>query len=674
MADWTVPLPRAAADTSSLKSERSSTSTSPSVLLRSSAAASPVSSSLASPHAHQRRPSLTMPPLSLQTSPIPLPVPHRHGSFHGHGASPEWAPVSPRARASAGVSPASPQAHDRLARAHAYPHTHAHTHSHAHGHGHGMHSRTASAASPGSTSLPASMYLVSEAAPDDDSWLDIAAHEIMATAAEEASVPVVDGSVGVEEAVEILLKDDHPCLLVRHDASSAFFDHADLNTFLLLVLQASSVGPDGDDAQLDLRARDVVRRLRAGVRFGVEAVCDISQKNPYHAFPPSVTIRTLLPLFSSGLHRVAILTSPPTVLTSSALLTHLLALPPARTPALLSRSISASSIPLHPLISLPGTASVLDAMQVMSLSGLNAVGVLSGPGGSRHRRGSSASRSSTGSSGSAGLAAGATARDYLSATGTAGAPVTEVLDLPPQNDLVGIVTVHDCARLVVPSEGRQVLGMGLERMCKAIQVVDEPGRERGEERIPVHTVTHAQTLLHVAHLLFATSSSRVLLRLNPGVSPPLSPVPSLSLSATSPASSPSISSLSLQDEPPSPQARVAALPRPPATLLSPHSVISVLDVLACLARAYRSSLGPSTGPVQPAAGRPEGLQIDTGLGDVFTDQPAFGLSAGSLSTSPATQEWDLDPESMAKRRRASSGAGSRVAGFENWRWARSVRN
>jgi hypothetical protein len=51
-------------------------------------------------------------------------------------------------------------------------------------------------------------------------------------------------------------------------------------------------------------------------------------------------------------------------------------------------------------------------------------------------------------------------------------------------DLISVVDVRQCASLVVPSEGKQVLGMGLAQMVKALHIVEEAGQYRGEERMP----------------------------------------------------------------------------------------------------------------------------------------------------------------------------------------------
>ena len=88
----------------------------------------------------------------------------------------------------------------------------------------------------------------------------------------------------------------------------------------------------------------------------------------------------------------------------------------------------------------------------------------------------------------------------------------------------------------------------------------------------------------------------------------------------------------------------STLPTPPPTQLSPYYVISVLDILACLAKAYHGKL---TGPSE-----------------------AKGGVIVAASDSLRAPTWDLDPESMGKRRRASSAATE--IGIESWRWVGDV--
>lgn len=383
-------------------------------------------------------------------------------------------------------------------------------------------------------------------------------------------------------------------------------------------------------------------------------MCDISQKDPYHALPTETPVRTLLPLFASGLHRIAITSSgSPQILTAAMLLEHLISLPPGLVPPSFSLAITspALDLPLNPFISLSGTASVLDAMQVMSGQGMSALGVLSGAGSvsSRDRRESSGSSSSSAS------------REPLQPLPLTSSPTLlptlspglEVMSSPlDAGELMSVVTTQDCTTLVVPSEGKQVLGMGLGQMVKGLQVVEDGGKTRGEEKMPgkhasrpvltvVHTITFTATLLHACNLILATSSSRIFLRTPVGMSPPLSPTPSLTMSAFSPPPSPSISTLSLVEH----RRASRGLPPPPPTQFAPHYVISILDILACLAKAHHSKLVP-----------PSPLP-DLGV-----------IVLSSESPIAPTQTWDLDPGGMGKKRRVSSAAVESRA-IESWRWA-----
>ena len=242
---------------------------------------------------------------------------------------------------------------------------------------------------------------------------------------------------------------------------------------------------------------------------------DISEKNPLHTADPSSTLRTVLPFFASGIHRVLVLSSPPRVLSASGVLEHLATLPSP--PIYFSRTFLSPTLhlPFHPLVSLSGTSSVLDAMQVMSLNGLSALGVLSQGSGSsyRHRRGGSASSGSSGSastslSNPAQTGSNTTTRGSgsFSSHHRSGSQVfthspsllatSPSIELPSPFDglggpeLVNIITVETCARLVVPSEGKQALGMGLEQATKVMQVIEHAGQTRGEERVPGQSCPH----------------------------------------------------------------------------------------------------------------------------------------------------------------------------------------
>jgi hypothetical protein len=49
---------------------------------------------------------------------------------------------------------------------------------------------------------------------------------------------------------------------------------------------------------------------------------------------------------------------------------------------------------------------------------------------------------------------------------------------------MSIITAEGCGRFVVPSQGREALGMGLGEATKSLQVIEHAGQARGEERVP----------------------------------------------------------------------------------------------------------------------------------------------------------------------------------------------
>jgi hypothetical protein len=67
---------------------------------------------------------------------------------------------------------------------------------------------------------------------------------------------------------------------------------------------------------------------------------------------------------------------------------------------------------------------------------------------------------------------------------------------------MSIITAEGCGRLVVPSQGREALGMGLGEATKSLQIIEHAGQARGEERVPgaflpVLSFSSSHTLIYV---------------------------------------------------------------------------------------------------------------------------------------------------------------------------------
>nr|XP_019001984.1 uncharacterized protein I203_05120 [Kwoniella mangroviensis CBS 8507]OCF65445.1 hypothetical protein I203_05120 [Kwoniella mangroviensis CBS 8507] len=444
--------------------------------------------------AHRRRPSLTLSPHLAASHPVP--VPSRHGTISNR---------SPRS------------AHETLSTSFSLKRR---------SKGSFSSLSLSGSLSLGSALLSSSADVFGE---DDEDHIDVDAGDWLNASASEISfaegekVVRIAGATRVEEAVTLLLEPGTHYLLVElHDEqqTQAFFDYADLNTFLLLVLNAKPLG-EGYSHGSDGECKEIVDRIHQGERIVVGDLCNISGKNPYYLVNANAPLRTFVQLYSRGVHRVAM--SGGHVISHETVLRYLLGLD--KPPSILEAPIGSRQLRLnlHPLISIPTSSSVLGAMQVMCQHGLRVLGVLD-----ETRRTALTNESS---------------------------PLLAPAD-EGKGGLISIVRVMDCARIVVPSEGKQALTLSLADLIKLVESEEAAGKERGEERMPIHTLPPTTTLIYACHLILATSSSRVFVRTDSAPSPLLSPT----------------------TEPP-------ILPMSPAQL-SPHCVLSIVDVFRCLVAVY----------------------------------------------------------------------------------------
>ncbi|VDC05629.1 unnamed protein product [Peniophora sp. CBMAI 1063] len=255
-------------------------------------------------------------------------------------------------------------------------------------------------------------------APNDDSeewiasWTNTHVEELI-----DGEVVEVDADTTVEDACELLLSSDVPCLLVKAPVDSSdgphagLFDFADVNAFLTSAATRHTYTPEF--IAENPRVARVLEAAKTG-RVPVGIVSNLSGKNPLHELAADANIIDLLKIFCTGAHRVLIKSPPGTAGTRTGMVSdiRLLAyfasfakpapsMPPspispvprqARSPY--SPSVSSSStfqrylgnalqaLPLPSLdlgtdvIALRSSDSVLDAMKQMSEAGVSSIAVL----------------------------------------------------------------------------------------------------------------------------------------------------------------------------------------------------------------------------------------------------------------------------------------------------------
>ncbi|OCF41325.1 hypothetical protein I317_04897 [Kwoniella heveanensis CBS 569] len=416
-----------------------------------------------------RRPSLTLSPHLLPSStssaPLNIPVPRRHGSISS-SRSPKSAGFAESLSTSPSLRRQSRGSFGSLSGSAFLPPP--------------LFVSTTSGGSSGLYTRPGPT-IETELLLGGDEWLSRTVQSVLESEDVREPIVVVPGEERVEQGVKEkeLLTSQGEYIVVRcqHSESRyAFFDYADLNTFLLLVLGVTSNGAshtsgkliDEEDSGDCHRRAEILHRLRGGEDVSVSSVCNVSGKNPHHSVPHDTTLRAIIQLFAKGVHWIAV-TGPAAdlrVLSHTTLLRHLLSLPDDSCPAAFKAQLDsrALGLPLHSLISLESSATVLDAMQTMSLCGVHALGVISG--------------------GQIGFR-----RDNATMTGNetssyTSSPLLMAIDDDSDGNLIHIVRAQDCAMLVVPSVGKEALAMTLADMTKMVEQMEEAGSQRGEDRVP----------------------------------------------------------------------------------------------------------------------------------------------------------------------------------------------
>jgi len=315
----------------------------------------------------------------------------------------------------------------------------------------------------------------------------------------EQRVVVVDAETTVEEACDKLLTEGIDCLVVVDNKTlspateknghwTGLFDFSDVNAFLTLAATRHTLAPEVIKA--NERLDRIVEAAKAG-RVPVKLVCYFSDKNPYVVLPHDASVISLLEVFARGTHRAFIRnTTPPVPGSHNA---HLLGMvSDKRLLSWFAKYAKDSSLSLSftspfdrilakplfelafPLLNIHTavvaasySASVLDAMRLMSEEGVSSVAV-----------------------------------------------VDEELGI-----LIGAISVTDIGKVVVPSQTNQIFGTPLKQFVASIKLPD--GSTDGVDKYPVYSVSPSSSLVYTIEKLLATNAHRLFVTDDPD--PVLSP-------------------------------------------------------------------------------------------------------------------------------------------------------
>ncbi|KAJ6612651.1 hypothetical protein B0H10DRAFT_2051338 [Mycena sp. CBHHK59/15] len=301
-----------------------------------------------------------------------------------------------------------------------------------------------------------------DAEPDDaeqwvEDWRRVLAKDLI-----DSRIVEVEADTSVEDACEILLSEKILCLAVKAtepdtEPYMGLFDFADVNAFLTLAATRHTLLRE--DLLDNPRVGAIVSAARAG-RVPVHLVSNLSEKNPLEILPDSASLISLLELFARGTHRVLIRSSTGPflgIVSDRRLLTWFAAYIP--TAPFLASPLNSLSLPsLHlfsAVVTATSTASVLDAMRLMSEEGVSSAAVLDDDSGA----------------------------------------------------LLSAVSVTDVGRIVVPSQSNQILNTPLHQFIAQIKEPD--GSTDGVDRYPVYAVSPNSLLSYTIQKLLATNSHRL---------------------------------------------------------------------------------------------------------------------------------------------------------------------
>lgn len=335
--------------------------------------------------------------------------------------------------------------------------------------------------SPSASSTFASATLGPESEEWVKQWSGVNARDLI-----DSRIVAVEADTSVEDACDLLLSEDIPCLAVKAPPGSTsypflgLFDFSDLNAFLTLAATRHTIPPH------ELKANASADQIMSAARSGhvpVHLVSNLSEKNFLETVQYDATIISLLATFARGTHRVLVRSLPPSndflgMVSDRGLLSWFFAYA-ERTPTFrsyLDNSLYTLGLPsLHihsSVVATSGTAQVLDAMRLMSEQGVSSIAVTDEEHGT----------------------------------------------------LLSVVSVTDVGKMVVPSESNQILSAPLHQFIAQIRAPD--GSTDGVDKYPIYLVSPTTKLSFAIQKLLATNAHRLFVTDNDYLPPAAYPVSS----------------------------------------------------------------------------------------------------------------------------------------------------
>ncbi|KIK46211.1 hypothetical protein CY34DRAFT_800740 [Suillus luteus UH-Slu-Lm8-n1] len=400
-------------------------------------------------------------------------------------------------------------------------------------------------------------------AAEAEKWVAQWAH-VLAKDLIDVRIVEVDADMSVEDAYDLLLQEDIPCLAVRTLPDSAqtgapylgLFDFSDVNAFLTLAATRHTIPLE--ELRANSRADQIMGAAREG-RVPVHLVSNLSEKNYLETLPNSANLISLLGVFAKGTHRVLVEatkatasaecnTTPETTITKTtylgavsdrALMAYFAKFSmQSDTTAQIYTPMQPPHSPRLPALAQPSTqisqppklVSALTASRPIALpqpqppiSTFTFETLLSCPLNSLALPSLEMYTSVIAATSSS------TVLDAMRMMSDGGVSSVAVVDdggggygagYGSWGGLTGAVSVTDVGKLVVPSQSNQILSAPLHQFVA--QIKEPYGSTDGADRYPVYVVLPTSTLSYAIQKLLATNSHRLFV-IDPDFEPSSSP-------------------------------------------------------------------------------------------------------------------------------------------------------